>query len=281
MKIIYIAGSGHCGSTLLDLIIGSSPEVFSTGELSFYNIYRDESEFNKKNPNYLCTCGNNFSKCPFWEKINKQKKLHIKKHYNAIENIILFSKILLPFTKKSKKYIDESYELFKAIESEAKKEKEALKYILDSSKDPRRLFYLMNDPRIEVFPILLTRNSKAVARSYSRMGNRLLYALIRQERFSRSSSRKWQHNIQIPMFMGMTWMINLLCKKLIRKNGQGMIIKYEDLCRDPKHYLQIINEKCGINIPATDHLTKVNSQTFHNIEGNNLRFKKIEEIKEQ
>ena len=31
-KIIYIAGGGHSGSTLLSMIIGTSKEVFSLGE---------------------------------------------------------------------------------------------------------------------------------------------------------------------------------------------------------------------------------------------------------
>lgn len=280
MKLIYIAGSGHCGSTLLDLIIGSSSEVFSVGELSFYNIYKNENEFNKKNPNYLCTCGINFSQCKFWREIIKSREFYIKKKYNLIENIIIFGNILLPFHKKNKKYTDESYDLLNVIKNKAKKEKKELKYVLDSSKDPRRFLYLMNDPRIEIFPILLTRDPKAVARSYIRMGNRFLYALTRKQRFSQPPSSNWRSYMQIPIFMIMTWVINLLCKKLIRKNKQGLIIKYENLCRDPQKYLHIINEKCDINISTSNFLQKINSKTFHNIEGNNLRFNKINKIKE-
>ena len=41
LRVIYIVGWGHSGSTLLDKIIGTSPGVTSIGELIFYNFYRD------------------------------------------------------------------------------------------------------------------------------------------------------------------------------------------------------------------------------------------------
>jgi hypothetical protein len=34
ITVLYIAGDGHSGSTLLDIIIGSSPNIFSAGELT-------------------------------------------------------------------------------------------------------------------------------------------------------------------------------------------------------------------------------------------------------
>ncbi|WP_164905182.1 hypothetical protein [Aequorivita ciconiae] len=35
ITVLYIAGNGHSGSTLLDIIIGSSSDFFSAGELTF------------------------------------------------------------------------------------------------------------------------------------------------------------------------------------------------------------------------------------------------------
>lgn len=34
-EVIYVAGNRHSGSTLLDTIIGSDSEAFSSGELNF------------------------------------------------------------------------------------------------------------------------------------------------------------------------------------------------------------------------------------------------------
>ena len=61
ITVLYIAGNGHSGSTLLDIIIGSSPDIFSAGELTF--ITRD-SIFEE-----YCSCGCLIKECPVWSKI--------------------------------------------------------------------------------------------------------------------------------------------------------------------------------------------------------------------
>lgn len=74
IKIIYIAGNGHSGSTLLDLILGSSAEAISVGELRQWNNYVEgRSSAKHQISNYVeCTCGETFYNCPFWSKITKE-----------------------------------------------------------------------------------------------------------------------------------------------------------------------------------------------------------------
>ena len=62
IPIIYIVGSGHCGSTLLDIILDSHSKIFGIGELE---------NFNKES---LCACGKELSKCSFWNDILKNPK---------------------------------------------------------------------------------------------------------------------------------------------------------------------------------------------------------------
>jgi hypothetical protein len=76
----------------------------------------------------------------------------------------------------------------------------------------------------------------------------------------------------------MWWLINFSCEKLIKKNKKAITVKYESFCNNPEHFLDIINKKYGINIPLKNYLQRVNTETFHNIEGNNLRFNKIKKI---
>lgn len=60
-KYTYICSSGHSGSTLLDLLLGSHSQVFSLGEVSHL----------PKNLalNTPCTCGAPVRECPFWSKV--------------------------------------------------------------------------------------------------------------------------------------------------------------------------------------------------------------------
>ena len=58
ITVTYIVGDGHSGSTLLDIIIGSSPNIFSAGELTF--ITRD-SIFEE-----YCSCNKLIKECNTW-----------------------------------------------------------------------------------------------------------------------------------------------------------------------------------------------------------------------
>ena len=84
-KVIYIAGMGHSGSTLLDFLLGNMPGVFSTGENVnlFFQIYRSQQGINlpekvkKKINRYIrinyknthCSCLREFSDCAVWSKV--------------------------------------------------------------------------------------------------------------------------------------------------------------------------------------------------------------------
>lgn len=54
-RVVFILGTGHCGSTLAELVLGSHPQVFGLGELHHVNL---------KEPCKIC--GPNC--CPYWDK---------------------------------------------------------------------------------------------------------------------------------------------------------------------------------------------------------------------
>ena len=58
-KVLYIAGSGRSGSTILDNILGELDGFVSAGEVRFLweRGMRDDR---------TCACGEPFSSCPFW-----------------------------------------------------------------------------------------------------------------------------------------------------------------------------------------------------------------------
>ena len=59
LRVVYVLGTGRCGSTLLDLMLGLAPDGQSTGELWTLArpIAREEAP---------CSCGAPASSCPFW-----------------------------------------------------------------------------------------------------------------------------------------------------------------------------------------------------------------------
>ena len=64
-KLVYIAGYGRSGSTLLDVILGMHPEIECNGELSYlFNIADDYQE--------RCDCGLELRECPKWKHVFRQ-----------------------------------------------------------------------------------------------------------------------------------------------------------------------------------------------------------------
>lgn len=69
-KIIYIAGSGHSGSTLLNLLLGQHPSCVALGEV--HQVLK-ESRFtgldHQKTHQALCSCGNSIDNCQLWKTV--------------------------------------------------------------------------------------------------------------------------------------------------------------------------------------------------------------------
>ena len=59
--VVFIMGAGHCGSTLLDLMLGSHPESFSLGELHRLHGLLDRD---KGSPPQLCSMCD--GPCVYW-----------------------------------------------------------------------------------------------------------------------------------------------------------------------------------------------------------------------
>lgn len=137
IRVLYILGSGHSGSTLLDCILGNNPNVFSVGELSFYNVIKNHIPHakTKHRKGDFCACGEKMSNCSFWKRIIKidGNKFHIKKTYTKQENFNYLSQSSNLSRLKRGNFKNADFELLKLIASESGRS-----VILDSSKDPRR-----------------------------------------------------------------------------------------------------------------------------------------------
>lgn len=66
-QLVYITGSGHSGSTLLDRLLGSHPDIAALGEVHRFSLglHRYEQPFR-------CDCGQTIEACPFWSRVLEQ-----------------------------------------------------------------------------------------------------------------------------------------------------------------------------------------------------------------
>ena len=66
VRVLYVAGFGRCGSTLLDRLLGQDPHYHSGGEL--IRLWRLWSLGGVR----LCSCGAPVSGCPFWGRVEQR-----------------------------------------------------------------------------------------------------------------------------------------------------------------------------------------------------------------
>ena len=63
-QLAFIGGSGRSGSTMLDLLLGNSPYVQSTGEIMRLSLYARTAQ--------PCTCGALLQDCEFWSRVQAE-----------------------------------------------------------------------------------------------------------------------------------------------------------------------------------------------------------------
>lgn len=269
-SLIYIVGGGHSGSTLLDMILGTSPEVFGTGEAYFYNSYNDKIkdpklyEVHKR----VCSCGREFDECPFWNVVKEiaDKKMSVDRKFSFLETIKTIWNILVPWKLIQfdiRNLDDQNFmdSVHKALDDPKNC------YLLDSSKDPRRLLQLeqtFGEERIKL--IFLVRDIRGYINSYTNPNKwRVLEAGLRPENFIRTGFRWIAVNLSIKAYLTI-------------HNVDAIKIEYDQFAKYPDRILYKVQEKWGLNIPD-DYLDVMRKQTYHNIHGNLVKFSNIKEIK--
>lgn len=160
IKVIYIAGNGHSGSTLLDMILGSNEGCFSVGEITFITRSTIMGEY--------CSCKRTISECEVWtevlEKWGDKREISYQRyhelHWQFERNKKTFQTLLNYIWPSSvfEQYCLATLQLFQAIQ-----EVTGCSVIIDSSKSPQRIAVLSKIVDLEV--IHICRNFTGVLNS--------------------------------------------------------------------------------------------------------------------
>jgi len=140
LPLLYIAGSSHSGSTLLDLLLGSHPSIESVGEAKKIPAVAARI-LAGENP--LCTCREPVVTCPFWRRVMPADPAELRR--NAAANAALFRSALAAGGKQ---------------------------IALDSSKTIGRAEMLARSELFDLTLVHLVRDSRAIAYSNRRKQSR-------------------------------------------------------------------------------------------------------------
>jgi len=262
LQVVYVAGAGRSGSTVLDRILGTIPGAVSTNELN--RIWVDGFEDNKH-----CACGHSFRECPFWRQVVAEAfgdwqnfdPTRMKNIWTTVDHSRHFLQLLSPvknaaFKKRLAEYQEAQRRLYFAIAGISGAE-----IIVDSSKIPSGALILKGIPGLEVHVIHLVRDARAC-----------VYAWQKKKQNAKSGVALRQYT---PMRTIMFWMMRNTFASLLATQLPYVRVRYEDLMKNPHHELQRLLDRlapfAGKRLRfATD--AAIALPEYHSISGNPDRF---------
>lgn len=267
-QVLYIAGAGRSGSTLLDLLLGNHPKIIGLGEV--HRVCLNPSE-------RICACGEPINRCRFWRNVLKHvldcydlsaedwpeefpttsltdRKAAGIRDLRLVDLLLLIGsyKLLRTAAQISRscfrhiRMTENSWRLYDVVAQQHR-----VSTIVDSSKNAARmkLLYMARPRSLRV--IHLVRDGRAVAHSLRRR-----YGISIKE-----AALQWKlanRNVE------------LVLKTIPAR--RRMLIHYEDLCRRPQQVLKKIVRFGGFKSGPPG--TELRRSGCHQIPGNRLLFER-------
>jgi hypothetical protein len=265
INLVYIAGSGRSGSTLLERMLSQIDEFVTVGELR--HLWRADYEAD------LCGCGQTFKTCPFWQPIlsnvfadkggvDFESILTLRNQVDRIRYLPYMITLRQPaiYRKRYELYISIIQSIYQQLET---KHKNA--FIVDSSKDISTLYLLARLPSIKLHVVHMVRDSRAVA--YSRQRKRVNPQFVKQVKYLATYS---------PTYAAWDW----LYRNTFVEWGRSLYhcyhaLRYEDLVNDPVTTMGKLCTTLEINEPDFQFISASHvdlSKPAHTVSGNPMRF---------
>lgn len=230
-KLGFIMAASHSGSTLLAMLLGSHPQATTIGDTA--------GTSHRKDPDYRCSCGRKPQACPFWLQVKDQmarrgfdldisdfgtrfkypesrfinRVLHAEHRGPVLEAVRDSLLWLSPgWRRRFRTIAERNVAFFKTVTEVTNSE-----VLMDSSKHPLRLKFLLRIPELDVNIIHLVRDGRGVAHTYIHDNGLSL----------EKAANEWRINVQAE-------------EKLLARLARNMWrrVRYEDLCADPQAELQ-------------------------------------------
>jgi hypothetical protein len=260
--VLFIAGAGRSGSTLLSRILGRHPDVCAPGELRYVwdqGVLRDRT----------CGCGRAFSDCTFWQAVGDRafggwttdlarRAIALRR---AVDRVRHVPALLAPrgaFGRDVREYASLLGRLDIALS-----EVSGASVVVDASKEPSTAFAMRHAPDVDLRLLHLVRASPGVCFSWARK-------VQRQDRGGQLMAR---HPVTRT---AVEWDVyNTMIDGLRRLVAPSRLLRYEDLMADPAGAVAGVLDLIGA---APCQLLRPDGRTVdlapsHSVAGNPMRFR--------
>jgi hypothetical protein len=260
VRVLFLAGWGRSGTTILDNILGEVEGFFSAGEL--YHLW-DRGLVQDR----LCGCGVPPRRCRTWRAV-------LKRAFGAPEGIDAerLARLALTCTRTrhlpahvlGRQRVPTEYREALARVYKAIRETTEGDVIVDSSKHPAYAAALRSVEGIDLRVVHVVRDPRAVAYSWIRKKTQLD---DNRPRYMRSHGA---------LYSSVMWdVLNLATERLWRREGERyLVLRYEDFVDRPRESVQRVLEFAGERdrtLPFVSETT-VHLSENHTISGNPSRF---------
>jgi hypothetical protein len=262
VKVIYIAGAGRSGSTILDNLLGQMDGFWSVGEIRLWA--------RRYLSNDSCGCGAPLRSCELWDAILKQafggrQQDVAQELYHQIHAPLM----VLPrngrvIQRKLNNYLQVLEKIYRAVQEQTN-----AKVIVDSSKFPLYGAALQQIPVIDLYVVHLVRDARAVAYSWRRQEERRVGSVGGLDPLFRRRND--------PVRSALKWNVSNLLAEFLRKDcaQRYMRLRYEDFIAAPQQTLRCLVSHAGeIASPLPiEGESQVRIERNHAVSGNPVRFR--------
>jgi hypothetical protein len=264
IPVVYILSTGRSGSTLLDLLLGSSENTWTLGEAQMLPWELREN----RRP---CGCGTPVAECDFWREV--LPSISVGEGSYPIDNFreahtsakafrwsILWSMLLNRKDKNLHAAIQEygniNARYFSKVRSEATERlNREVRWLVDASKDIYRLLWLDASGQFDLRVVFLTKSPQAYA--YSRIKS----ADTARLKMASHATISWT------LVNSLAW---LVCYQKFR--SRFIHVRYHDLASRPDAYRSCFEEWLDTPFPAWTP-TVIREYVNHGISGGRMRWK--------
>ena len=269
INLIYIAGTGRAGSTLLELLLNAHSSIASCGEL---HVWPRELTVGRGN---RCGCGLPVVECPFWvELLARVDPLELPEpgihhfrrgwhggEYHARPVALIRNPSVEPPSSEERIYAENNHLVMRSV-ADLWEERSGVRprWLVDASKDAYRLCWLLRSDRFRIKTIHLVRDPRGYVRSAERIGRR---ALSRVARLRGVAVQAAVWNLR-----------NHLVREVLAHHASPTdhcTVTYEALAQDPEKTLRRVCATIGCEFES-DMITRFRDAPVHAISGNAMRF---------